>query len=247
MDAQQIYFQPQVQVGVEGDTNRDLITSSDSIGRSQKKTTAGYNVTRTASWVSALPRSDTTIKPEVVSLGLSALSTHDLRTSLDFNSQFRSSRGAASILGRFDRESTYSSELASAEFNQIANLPTTPQTGRISTDSTLTIITAVPKYVFDLTQRLQWTLTGTFQDVDYGGTGAAFYVPYSYYLGGTSLTWIFNERFDTNFGVFSSHEAGRDNSGQVNADGVNLGFDYKWSKLFTGSIGDLGRARRQRP
>jgi hypothetical protein len=61
-------------------------------------------------------------------------------------------------------------------------------------------------------------------------------VPFDYYLGQTSLTYLNNERLDTTLGLVASHESGKDDSGQVNAYGVNVAFGYKWSKLFTGRL-----------
>lgn len=232
--AQQIYFQPQVQVGAEGDTNRDLITSGNTFDQNLKRSAAGYNVLANGILGIATPTTDSLIKPEIDYSDFPSLHSDDLRTSLDLNSKINSARGQGSIQGRFDREATYTAELVNPEINEITpGLPNTSETGRISTDTIRTMYTLVPTYTFDLTQRLNWQVTGTYQEASYSGSNAANYVPFQYVLGGTSLLWIFDQRLTGSFGVTSSYEASRNQIGQVNADGANLGLDYKLSTQFT--------------
>jgi hypothetical protein len=116
------------------------------------------------------------------------------------------------------------------------DLPTTPETGRISSDTVRTLITAVPSYTLDLTQRLNWSVSGTVQSVDFTGTDAKAYIPYDYALGGTSLTWAFNPLLGVTLGVFTSRELAKDDSGSVDANGVSLAFAYKWSTQFTSRL-----------
>jgi hypothetical protein len=233
--AAETYFQPQAEVGVEVDSNRNLVTSGDTVNK--KETSGGGNADVSGIWGIATPRSDSTIRPEVAFSDYPNLHTHDLRTLLDLNSQFRSERSQIGVEGQFDRQSSYGSELANPQFNPVnPNLPTTPETGRISTDSTRTLFTAVPTYAFELTQRLKWGLNGTYQDVGYSGSNASAYIPYTYWLAGTSVGWAVNQRLDATLGAFHSREAAKDDSGSVTANGGTLAFDYKWSKQFTSTV-----------
>jgi hypothetical protein len=179
------------------------------------------------------PTSETILKPDVAFSDFPTLDTNDLRTSLDLNSQFRSARGQGSVLAQYDRESTYSSELANPVFNDVVTLPTTPETGIVSSDTIRSLYTLIPTYTFDLTQRLNWEVTGTYQDVAFSGTNSTGYIPFEYAQGATALGWAFDQRLSGDFGVFSSYESSRDQAGQVNGYGVNLSLDYKVSTQFT--------------
>lgn len=229
--AAQTYFQPRAEIGAEVDTNRDLVTSGP------KSTSEGYAVNAGGTWGIVTPRSDSTIRPQIGYTDYPDAHANFLRAIVDLYSQYRSERSLASIAGQFNREGTYTSELASAQFNTVnPNLPTTPETGRVTTDAIRTILTAAPSYSYSLTQRLNWNVTGTLQTVDYSGTNAPSYIPYDYYLGGTSLTWVTNPRMNTSFGVFASRESAKDSSGSVNSTGATLSFDFQWSKRFSGRL-----------
>jgi hypothetical protein len=230
-EAEQIFFQPRAEVGAEVDSNRDLVTTGNTT------TSEGYTGLAGATWGISTPRSDSTLRPELAYSDYPNVHENYLRTTFDGNSQFHSERGQLSLAAQFDRRSTYSSELAPAQFNPVnPNLPTTPETGRISTDTTRSIVTLVPNYTYDLTQRLNWNLTGTYQDMLYTGTYADLYSSYDYYRGGTSLGWAFDPRLDTSLGVFGSRNTAKNDSGSVNSGGVTLDFNYKWSKLFNGRL-----------
>jgi roadblock/LC7 domain-containing protein len=230
--AAQVYSQLQADVGVEVDSNRNMVASGESTDI--KATSEGNTVDVSDTLGIATPRSDTTIRPEIRYAEYPTLDTDDLRTILDVNSQFRSQRDQASFEGRYDRESTYGSELASAEFNPVnPYLPTTPETGRINVSTIRTLATAVPSYTLDLTQRLNWGVNAIAQSVDYSGTSAQFYVPYEYVLGGTSLGWAVTPLLSATVGVFTSRELAKNDSASVDANGVSLGFGYKWSPQFT--------------
>jgi hypothetical protein len=231
----EVYFQPQAEVSVDGDTNRNMVPSGDFVDK--KGASEGFSGDAIGLWGIATPLSDTTIRPEVNYSEYPRIDTDDLRTVLDLNSQFRLERGQAGIEGRFDRESTASSELANPQFNVVnPDLPTTPETGRVRFDTTRTLLTVVPTYNYDLTQRLALGVIGTYQVVDFSGSNAASYIPYTYYLGGASLGWKFSPRLTVTFGGFASHEEAHNGSGSVTANGGTVGFDYKWSTKFSSHL-----------
>jgi len=233
--AAEFYFQPQAEVGVEADSNRNMVASGDFVDK--RGASEGYSGDAIGIWGIATPLTDTTIRPEVSYADYPRVDTNDLRTVLDLNSQAHSQRGQGGIEGRFDRESTTSSELANPQFNPVnPDLPTTPETGRVRFDTTRTLFTVVPHYNYDLSQRLSLGVIGTYQVVDYSGTNAAAYIPYSYYLGGADLGWKFSPRFSVTLGTFASHEEAHNGSGSVNANGGKIGFDYQWSTKFSSHL-----------
>jgi hypothetical protein len=230
-EAAQVYYQPKAEVATEVDTNRNLVSDGS------KQTSEGYAAEVGGLFGIGTPTSDTTIRPDVRFTDYAKAKEHELHGLLDFSSQYRAQRWGGNLSGRFDRDATYGSELPNAQFNPVnPNLPTTPETGRISTDTTRTVTTLVPAYGYDLTPRLRWDLTGTFQRVDYSGTSASNYIPYSYYLAGTGATWAYNPRMDVSVSVFGSHESAKDDSGTVKARGGRLGLNFKWSKQFSGHL-----------
>jgi hypothetical protein len=233
--AQQIYFQPQAEVGIQEDSNRNLVPSGDTVDK--KSWATGVSGDANGLLGIATPRTDTTIRPDVSFDEYPSLHTHDLNTLLDLNSGFHDQRDQASLQGQFNRQSTYSSELANPLFNVVnPNLPTTPETGRISTSTNRTLVTVVPAFDYDLTQRISWGVTGTFQSVDYSGSEAAAYVPYNYYQGSTSVGYAVTPLFTAKVGAFVGRDQAKDDTSSVNTDGGTLELDYKWSKLITASL-----------
>jgi hypothetical protein len=230
--AAQTYFQPRAQAGAEVDSNRALIHSNDTANK--KETTEGYSARVGGTWGIATPRSETTIRPDLGYTDYPKNHANDFRAIVDLASNFRSQRSTLSITGRFDRRATFSSELASAQFNPVTpGVPTTPETGRISTDAVRTLGTLSPSYEYAITQRVNWGVNGTYQIVDYSGTNATRYVPYDYYRGGTSLSWALNPRAYTSLEIYGSRESAKDSSGSVNGRGITLAFNFNWSKEFS--------------
>jgi hypothetical protein len=229
------YFEPRADVGAQVDSNRTLISSGDPT--SVPSTAGGYSAAVGATWGISTPVSDSIIRPQIGYQDFPQIHASYLHSTLDLNSQYRSERGQGSLQGNFDRQATYGSELASSGFNPVnPGLPTTPETGRISTDTIRTLATAAPSYTYELTRRLGLGLNGIYQRVDYSGTNAGRYISYDYYLGGTSLNWTLSPRADTALGVFGSRESAKNGSGSVKSEGVTLAFGYKWSRQFTGRV-----------
>jgi hypothetical protein len=231
--AQQWYWQPQVEIGAEGDTNRNLVTTTQEKNGFEKKSDVGYTANASALFGYSTPTSDTVFKPIVAYSDYPTLNSNDYRAGLDLNSQLRTARGLAEIQGAFDHQAAYSAELANPQFNNVTPDLNTPATGRIYDSVIRTLITASPGYTFDLTQRANWAVKGTYQDVQYSGNNASNYAPYQYYWGATTFGYAFTPRTTGDFGAFASHQADRNDNGQVNAYGLSAEFDYKVSSQFT--------------
>jgi hypothetical protein len=229
--AAQYYFEPQFEVSTEVDTNRDLVTSGPTV------TAEGYAVSAGAKMGIATPTSDTTLLPRFGYIDYPKLSEHSAEELMDFSSAWRSQRSQFYTWGEIQHQDLYGSELASAAFNPlIPNLPTTPETGRISSTGTRTLLTLDPKYVFDLTQRWNVGASGVFQSVEYGGAGNAPYVSFRYYLGTLSTGWSLSPRSDVTLGIDASRETATNQYAVTDGRGATLAYGYRWSQVFTGSL-----------
>jgi hypothetical protein len=234
--AQEYYFQPRADIGVEYDTDRDLVTSGP------KQSSEGYLAGGGATLGIATPTTDTTLRPQLNYSDYPVLSESALQELLDFNSVYSGQRSQAGIYGRFDHSDLFASELASATFNPLnPNLPTTPETGRISATGTRTLLTIVPSYQYALTPRLGVGVTGTYQDSNYGGSGSQYYISYQYYSGTAGLDWKLNNRSSISFGVIGSRETANNGSSSTDGHGVQASYDYAWSKTFTSTLTVVGQ------
>jgi hypothetical protein len=229
--AAEIYLQPFGEVTADINSNRQLRTTDP------RPTSEGYLGIIGGTWNINTPESNTIVRPQLGYSKYPQVRENAWLTVVDLVSQYRFVRGELVVAGQFDRRDTNNSELANAAFNPVnPNLPTAPETGRINVRTSRTLGMFAPNYKYELTPRLSWAVSGIYQDVDFGGTNAKSYVPFRYYLGGTSLSWVATQRLDTSFGVYGSRESAKDGSGSVNAGGVKVGFDFKWSRLFTSHL-----------
>ena len=228
--AAEYYFQPQLDVSSEVDSNRDLVSSGPT------QTAVGYGARAGAAMGIATPTSDTTVLPRFNYENYPRLSEHTTEEIMDFSSFWHSQRSQFSAWGQVDHSSLYSSELASAAFNPLnPNLPTTPETGRISVNGTRTLLTLQPKYQYNLTPRLNLGVSGLYQSIDYSGAQNS-YVSYRYYEGAASAGWSLSPRATLTLGVNASKEKAKNFYSVTDGRGVTLTFDYQWSRTFTGSL-----------
>jgi hypothetical protein len=229
--AQYYYFQPRATVGVEVDSNRDLVTSGPTTAA------VGGAVEGGATMGLATPLSDTTIRPDVTYSDYPKLSERSVKSGLDFLSLYHTQRAKFSISGNISYANLYSSELASAAFNVLnPNLPTTPETGRVSLSGTRTLATVVPKFQFELTPRLAIFASGTYQDAQYSGVLSDQFISYDYYSGTVGLDWNINLRSDISVGADASRQSARDIFSVTDGRGANITYSYMWSPTFTGKL-----------
>lgn len=233
--AAEIDFIPKMDMSVEVNSNRELVTSGPT------HVSEGYvgDIGGILNYLT--PDSTTIFHPEVGYSAYPVADEDDFYATADLYSSYKTQRSDLEILGRFDRRGTYDSELAPATFNTVnPNQPTAPETGRITTNSNRTLGTFAPNYTYDLTPRLAVGAGAVVQDVNYTGDNAHSYVPYDYYLGSVSVGWAATRQLDTKVTAFGTHESAKDGSGSVNGGGVTVGFDYKWSNTFSSHFEVVG-------
>jgi hypothetical protein len=233
--AADVYVQPRADIGVEVDTNRDMVSSGPTT------TAEGTDVEAGATVGIATPESDTTLRPQVRYYDYPELDETSLEGRMDFASTYNSQRNQFGIYGEFDRRDLYGSELASATFNPVnPNLPTTPETGRISEHGARTLFTVVPRYSYNLTERLSFQASGIYQNIGYSGANSADYIPYDYYDIAAGLDWKLSPRSDISLGIDGSKDSAKDTYSVTDGHGVTLTYNYQWSKVFTSSFALVG-------
>lgn len=227
--AADVSFRPEGEAGVEYNSNRDLRFDN-------AKASEGYSLDVGGTLKIATPLSTTTIRPVIGYVDYPDADENSLQSVLDLQSVRRGERTTTSLFGRFDRRDTYNSELASSEFNPInPNLPTTPETGRISANGKRTLITAVPTFRYAVNERAGWNLSGTVQSVDYSGDGAGTrYVPYTYYSASTSVDWQLSPLSNLAVGVFGTRSDNKDDDGKADGKGVNAVWTQRPNERYTG-------------
>jgi hypothetical protein len=233
--AADVYFQPKMDVTVDGNSNRELVSSGPTTA------SEGYYADFGGTLNYLTPDSTVIFRPKLGYEDYPQVGEKDFMALGDLYSDFKTERSDIVVTADFDRRSTYGSELADATFNSVNPLqPTAPETGRINVSDTRTLGTLAPTFTYDLTRRLSWSLGGVVQDTDYSGPGSNGYVPYTYYVESTSLGWAATPKLDAKVTAFGTEESAKNGSGSVDGGGVTLGFDYKWSSQFTTHLEILG-------
>jgi hypothetical protein len=233
--AADLYFQPRMELSVNVNSNRDLVTSGP------KTVSEGYYANFGGTLNYLTPDSTLIFRPQVGYEDYPRVDEKDTFAIGDLYWDYRTERGDFRLGGQLDRRSTYGSELADPTFNPVNPLqPTAPETGRINVNDTRTLGTITPSYTYDFTRRLSGGLGGVFQDVDYSGPGSNGFVPYTYYVGSVFLGWAATPKLDTKITAFGSRESATNDTGSVDGGGGTLGFDYKWSSQFSSHLEILG-------
>jgi opacity protein-like surface antigen len=229
--AAEYYFQPQVDVSAEVDSNRDLNISGPT------PSAGGYGVSAGALMGVATPTSETNVLPRLSYVDYPKLSEHTTEEIVDLSSYWLWLRSQFSVWSEVDHSDLYSSELASATFNPLnPNLPTTPETGRISVTGTRTLATVEPKYQFNVTQRFNLGVSGLYQSVDYAGPDIPQYTSYRYYDGGIDAGWALSPRATLTLGFDASEETAKNVDSVTDGRALSLTYDYQWSKTFTSTL-----------
>lgn len=216
---------------LEYNTNREMLVTGESGSE-------GYVAELGTLMKIATPRSSTTFKPVVAYVNYPDMDEQTVNATVDLNSQLRGLRYNAALFGRFESLDTFSSELAPAEFNPVnPDLPTTPETGRVSVDRKRTLLTLVPSYDYALSERLDFLLNGVAQIVDYSGDSTGFeYIPYSHFNVETGLAWELNPKADVSFSVYGFRTSNSDDDGEAEGYGASVGYDYEWSERMSSSF-----------
>jgi hypothetical protein len=235
--ADDLYFQPRMDINTNVNTNRDLVSSGPTT------VSEGYYANFGGTLNYLTPDSTVIFRPQLGYEDYPQVGEKDYLVLADLYADYKTERSDWLVTGQLDRRDTYGSELADATFNPVNPLqPTAPDTGRINVNETRTLGTLSPSYTYDLTKRLSWSLGGVFQDADYTGLASSTsgFVPYTYYVESTSLGWAATPTLDAKITAFGSQESATNGSGSVDGGGMTLGFDYKWSSQFTTHVEILG-------
>jgi hypothetical protein len=226
----EVYLQPKFEVSTEVDTNRNFDTVN-------AHWSEGYLVSLGGTLGIDTPRSDTIVKPWVTYDDFPKAGEHSIQGIVDFLTNYRSPRSVFTLFGRFDHRDTYSSELASADFNSLnPNVLLTPETGLVTVGGTRELLTLGPSYTYDLTPRWQLGADGTYQSASYGGGARGLYIPYDYSTGRILVGYALTSRTKFDIGVRADRYDATDGSGITNGGGVAAGLGFNWSPVFKGSL-----------
>jgi hypothetical protein len=235
--AAEVYLQPLGEVLVDVDSNRTLATSG------QKITSEGYAAQAGAILGVLTPVSDATVKAQAGYQDYPKLNEHEVQGSAELATEYRWERSTFTASGQFDRLNTFSSELASALYDPLVPVsPTTPQTARITANTTRTLGNFVPKYDYRLSQRSSVGVSGVVELTDYSGQAASGYVSYTYGQASVFGGYAITPRLDVTVGPFVSRDVARNGGGSVNGIGGNLSLTYKWSATFKGRLDVSGES-----
>lgn len=197
----------------------------------------GYAVEAGALFKIATPLSTTTLRPLLGYVTYPDQDDDSVTGVLDLASVYSGQRSQFALYGRFDFRDTFSSELAPPGFNDVApDLPTTPETGRVSTNGTRTLVTAVPSYQFAVTQRADFHLSATLQMADYNGDSSDAYVSYTYYSGETGFGWKPSPLSRLSLSAFAGKSQNKDDDGEAEAVGAALEYIRDTSEKFTSKL-----------
>ena len=147
--SQENYFIPQVSVGADYNTNRDLNPDSSAVSGTET-----YHAAAEARIGHVTPRSETELHPKLVyqyfegDTGLNKLDEF-----LDLRSFYKTLTGRFSFAGQYARQDIVTAELGSATFDEFNPNPTTDDTGLVDVHGTRQTIDVKPGYSVDLNER----------------------------------------------------------------------------------------------
>ena len=202
-----------------------------------ESTSEGFAADVGATWGIVTPLSETKLSPQIGYVDYPKDHESSLQGSLDLVSGYHSQRSDFSVSGKFDRSDTYNSELVSALFNPLIPVsPTTPETGRITTNTARTLGNIAPSYSYRLSPRVRVGTSGFYESTTYSGDFSSQYDSYDYYVGRVFVGWAVTPRMEVSVGPFASRDAAK--TGGTTADGAGADVDvvYKWSPTFTGKL-----------
>jgi hypothetical protein len=214
------------EASTEWNTNRGLEIGADD-------SSLGYSVEAGALFKFATPKSSTTLRPILGYVTYPDENENSAQGLVDLASVYTGQRSQFTTFGRLDVRDTFSSELAQPGFNDITpGLPTTPETGRISSNATRTLAILVPSFQYSMTQRADFHLSSTLQMSDYSGASNDNYVPYMYYSAETGFGWKVTPVSRIAVGVFAGKSDNMDDDGQADVIGAALQYSRDTSEKY---------------
>jgi hypothetical protein len=227
--AAQTYFQPQIETGVEQNTNRNLAINPD-----DEADITGYVTDAQLTWGYVTPTTDTTVRPRI------RFQRYPDREDVERTEQFldlntvrrMTERSSFDLVGRYSREDTFNSELDDAEFDDID--PEDPTEGGGSTElvsgETRTRVQLRPGFTHEFSDVTGMRVEGSYEDVsfdsdtrnrtDYDNLGLRILItrqvtPLTRLSAGPTA-----RRFETS-----------DGRSTTDTYGIDLGLTHRWSEL----------------
>ena len=228
--AAQVYTQPILTVGAQGDTNLGLDVMN--------KYTVGYYAEAASIIGIASAASDTNLEPRLRYTEFPTERALDrFEGSLNFNSSYSTPRSYFYIYGLFDHLNDTEEEFPSGVYDPINPIaPTSVNAGPTSIGVTQNNLWVAPKYTYDLTQLVGVGVSGVAQRVTYSPADPFGHVDFDYYQGQLMLSRKFGPRTQLSLAGYGARYSAIDLDSTANAGGANLELDYKWSARASGGV-----------
>jgi hypothetical protein len=222
--AAEIYYQPIIGVSAENDTNLDL---DPGVHENVQGYTADF-----ATIVGIATRdSNTTVEPRIVYRYYpDEAADNRLEGYLDFNSNYRTQRSVASIVGSIQRLDEFNAEFTSPLYNDIGPQGV-PDTGKVTVGAVQNNVLLYPKYVYSLTPVMGVGVSGSYQDVTYSPTDALDHTNFEYYSGKAFLSWSVSQTADLSFGGYGSKYQAT--GAEATGAGVTVDLNKSWTPVFS--------------
>jgi hypothetical protein len=226
--AADVHTQPQIDLRAEQNDNFGLVP-----GGSPDSDVYGY--VADALWLIdvATPRSGTTIRPRIKYQEFPDRSDLEkFEGFLDMHNQFRSERGTWDLFGHVSHQDLYNNETRGGDFD-----PVDPGAGGGSDSGDIIVgeireeFSLRPNYEYRATERtsigagLEYVTTR--YDAD---QGVPTKTDYDFAQANAHLGWRLNPTSDVRTGLYASKYEARDNSQDIDATGIFLGYEHRWSE-----------------
>jgi hypothetical protein len=228
--AQETWFQPEISLRAEQNTNRNLSTVSEN-----EQDTAGYVLDGTFTWGHVTPTSNTRLRPRLRLQRYPDRS--DINNSeqfLDFNTRYQGSeRTTLSLVARYSRRDAFNTELADAEFDEFdPEDPEVEDTGLVIGANTRTLVRLRPQFQHDLSVLSSIRLQGILRSTRFDDELERQQVNFDY--GELGADWVrrLDQRNSIAVGPYVSRYETRDDRNTTDSIGVNLEWRRDWTPLF---------------
>jgi len=223
--AVEVYYQPVVSLSAEEDSNLDLDP-----GVHQQ--VQGYTADVGTIVGIDTPDSTTTFRPRIVYRDYPEDSADDRAEAyLDFNSQLKTQRSAATLSGSLQHLEEFNAQFAPPTFNDINPAQPTPGNGRVVNGATQDVGLLAPKYVYSFTPVMSGGASGTYQYVKFSPTDDNGHLNFDYYTGRAFLNYSLTERTQLTFGALGSHFSTRDVHSESSGQGALADLTTSWTPL----------------
>lgn len=228
-NAQQTYWQPRVEAGLEQNTNRNL-----ALDKADEADVYGYFATLEVLWGRMTPTSDTRLQPRVRFQRYPDQEDVDrTETFIDFSTRYQpTERSAYDLVARYTREDAFNNELGAAEFDEFD--PEAPTEGgdggALIGEDTRTWFQVRPDFTFEFSEVTGINIGGLAEAVRYD-TEFEDRTEYDYYEFRTFMTRRLSPLTRLFGGPVVSRYETRDNITQTDGYGAELGMEHRWSEL----------------